>query len=236
MFKPTRTQGILSKTLVYEYLLTWLEAFILNWKAQGVSKGTLHFYEVKFKSFIRFCENEHIIYVQQISPIAIREYILWLENNGHNPGGRHAHYRAIKSFLFWYEAEVEPYEWKNPIKKVTAPLKPDQPLEPVSIEDINKLINTCSEETFSCCRDKAIILSLLDTGARAGELLNINLADINQDMGDILIRSGKGGKPRTIFIGKNTKRSINPKAGWIILCLGICHHILRWGKLEAGKS
>ena len=143
MFKATDTQGILLKTLVNDYLLTWLEAFMVDRKAQGLSKGTLHFYEVKFKSFIRFCENEQITYVQQISPTAIREYILWLENKGHNPGGRHAHYRAIRSFLYWYVAEVEPDEWKNPIKKVKAPLKPDQPLEPVSIENINKLINTC---------------------------------------------------------------------------------------------
>ncbi len=208
MFKASDTQGTLEKSLVNDSIITWLKAFIIDRKAQGVSKGTIHFYEVKFKSFLSFCEREHITYVQQISPITIREYILWLENKGHNPGGRHAHYRAIRSFLYWYIDEVEPDNWKNPIKKVKAPLKPDQPLEPVSIENINKLINTCSEETFICSRDKAIILSLLDTGVRAGELLNINFADINQVLGDILIRSGKGGKPRTVFIGKNTKKSI----------------------------
>jgi len=208
VFKATDTQGILLKTLVNDYLLTWLEAFMVDRKAQGLSKGTLHFYEVKFKSFIRFCENEQITYVQQISPTAIREYILWLENKGHNPGGRHAHYRAIRAFLYWYEDEVEPIDWKNPIKKVKAPIKPEEALEPVSIETINKLINTCSRGTFTNRRDKAILLSLFDTGARTGEFLEINLDDINQVMGDILIRAGKGGKPRTVFIGKQTRKSL----------------------------
>ncbi len=46
------------------------------------------------------------------------------------------------------------------------------------------------------------------TDARAGEFLDFNLDDLNQAMGDILIRSGKGGKPRTVFIGKQTRRSI----------------------------
>ena len=87
MFKATDTQGILSKTLVDDYLLTWLEAFMIDRKAQGVSEGTLHFYKVKFKSFIKFCEIEQITNVLQITPIVTREYILWLEDAGHNPGG-----------------------------------------------------------------------------------------------------------------------------------------------------
>ena len=53
-------KGTISESFVDDYLLSWLDAFLIDKKAQGVSKGTLHFYEVKFKSFIRFCENEHI--------------------------------------------------------------------------------------------------------------------------------------------------------------------------------
>jgi len=52
VFKATEEQGTLLKTLVNDYLLTWLEAFMIDRKAQGVSKGTLYFYEVKFKSLI----------------------------------------------------------------------------------------------------------------------------------------------------------------------------------------
>ena len=138
---------------------------------------------------------------------------MWLEEVGHNPGGRHAHFRAIRSFLYWYENDAEPKDWKNPIKKVKAPIVPGEPLEPVSIESINKLINTCSRRSFTNRRDKAILLSLLDTGARAGEFLKINLDDINQVMGDILIRAGKGGKPRTVFIGKQTRKSLRQYLG-----------------------
>jgi integrase/recombinase XerD len=49
---------------------------------------------------------------------------------------------------------------------------------------------------------------LLDTGARATEFLSINLDDVNQARGDILIRQGKGKKPRTVYIGKNSKRAL----------------------------
>lgn len=36
----------------------------------------------------------------------------------------------------------------------------------------------------------------------------INLDDINQARGDILIRQGKGRKPRTVFIGKHSRRAL----------------------------
>jgi len=130
MFKQLDTQGTLSKTIVNDYLLTWLEAFMIDRKAQGVSEGT---------------------HVQQIKPISIREYLLWLEVAGHNPGGRHAHYRAIRSFLYWYEDEVEPIDWKNPIKKVKAPIKPEKALEPVSIETINCLISPTGWQKMRIC-------------------------------------------------------------------------------------
>ena len=208
VFKTTKTQGILSNNLVDDRIITWLNAFLIDRKAQGVSKGTVHFYEVKFKAFTRFCKLQENTNVLHITSNEIREYLLWLEAAGHNPGGCHAHYRAIRSFLYWYEDEVEPKDWNNPIKKVKAPLKPDQPLEPVSIENINKLINTCSDDSYTDYRDKAIFLSLLDTGARASEFLDVNIEDINQVMGDILIRDGKGRKPRTVFIGKQTRKSM----------------------------
>ncbi len=47
MFKQLDTQGTQSKTLVNDYLLTWLNAFIIDRKAQGVCEGTLHYYEMK---------------------------------------------------------------------------------------------------------------------------------------------------------------------------------------------
>jgi len=208
VFKAKDTQGTLSINLVDYELKIWLNAFLIDRKAQGVSEGTLHFYEVKFKSFTQYCDQHQITRVFQITPVVLREYLLWLQEAGNNPGGRHALYRAIRAFLYWFEDEVEPVDWKNPIKKVKAPIKPDEPLEPVSIEAINKLIETCNGGSFTDLRDKAILLSLLDTGVRAGELLEINLDDLNQIMGDILIRAGKGGKPRTVFIGKHTRNSV----------------------------
>ncbi len=50
------------------------------------------------------------------------------------------------------------------------------------------------------------MLTLLDTGVRAGELLSMNLEDV-EIIGEILVRKGKGGKSRTVYIGKKSRRA-----------------------------
>ena len=86
--------------------------------------GTLHFFEVKFKSFVKYCDIQQIIIVLLITPTLLRKYLLFLEMAGHNPGGRHAHYRAFRAFLYWYKEEIALDDRKNPIKKVKAPITP----------------------------------------------------------------------------------------------------------------
>jgi integrase/recombinase XerD len=83
-----------------------------------------------------------------------------------------------------------------------------EPLEPVSFDTVSQMVKACPHNTFTGDRDAAIFLCLLDTGARASEFLSINLDDINQARGDILIRQGKGHKPRTVYIGKQSKRAL----------------------------
>jgi len=131
-------------------------------------------------------------------------YCIW-KRAGITPGGRHAAFRSIRALFLLFEDEVEPEGWSNPIRKVKAPRVP---LEPVSIEVVRQMVRSCQRDTFTVARDAAILLCLLDTGARAKEFLSINLEDINQARGDILIRQGKVRKSRTVYIGKQSKRML----------------------------
>ncbi len=49
---------------------------------------------------------------------------------------------------------------------------------------------------------------LLATCLRAQELCDINLEDADLNTGSITIRYGKGGKTRTAFIGKKTRKAV----------------------------
>jgi integrase/recombinase XerD len=208
MLPKIETQRTLQVSTVDDYLLTWLEAFLIDRKAKGVAVGTLRFYRQKIKLFSDYCDALTVKQIGQITPSFLRQYLLYLEESGHNAGGRHAAFRMIRAFFLWYEDEVEPQGWSNPIRKVKAPKVPVELLEPVSFEIVAKMVKACPHNTFTGDRDAAILLCLLDTGARANEFLSVNLEDINQARGDILIRFGKGRKPRTVYIGKQSKRAL----------------------------
>jgi integrase/recombinase XerD len=208
MLTRNETQRTISYSHVDDYILSWVEAFLIDRKARGLANGTLRFYQQKIKLFCDFCESQVVYEISQISPTLLRQYLLWLEETNHNDGGRHAANRTLRAFLYWYEDEVKPEGWKNPIRKVKAPKVSEPPLEPVTFDEVSQMVKACVRGTFTGDRDAAILLCLLDTGARANEFLNINLDDINQARGDILIRQGKGRKPRTVYIGKRSKRAL----------------------------
>jgi site-specific recombinase XerD len=185
-----------------------MEAFLRDRKAQGMAAGTLRFYSQKLKLFLDYCEAYAIETIGQISSSFIRQFIQYLEETYHNPGGRHAAFRSLRAFLNWYENEAEPEGWSNPIHKLKAPKVPTEPLDPIPIEKVFRIVNICTKGTFSGDRDAAMLLCLLDTGARASEFLDMDLDDLNQARGTILIRKGKGGKPRMVYLGKKSRRAL----------------------------
>ena len=83
-----------------------------------------------------------------------------------------------------------------------------EPLEPAGLDDISRLIKACKSDTFWDIRDKAILLFLIDTGVRARECTGLDLQDVDVISGEINIRHGKGGKPRTVFIGQKARRAL----------------------------
>ena len=195
-----------------DYLATWIEAFLVDRKAQNLAAGTLYYYRAKLALFAAYCDGQVITRIGQITPNTIRQYLLHLEGTGHNPGGVHQGYRTLKTFLYWYEAESEPPAWKNPIRKIKPPKNPIQTLEPVELSTVQKLIDACKGSTFTAVRDRALFYFLLDTGARAAEVCALNLADVDQVNGAVLIRQGKGRKPRNARLGTKTRRAFRQYA------------------------
>ncbi len=196
------------ENLVRYNLLEWANQFYQSKKIEGVSGFTLTFYKQQLGHFLKYCESQLITSVEEITPNVIRQFLLWHQETGHNPGGLHATFRTLRVFLMWYESEAEPEGWKNPICKVKAPKVATELLAPVELEDVSALLKTCKSSSFLDFRDKALLMFLLDTGARAREVLQVNTKDINPYNGEVLIQHGKGGKFRIVFLGKASRKSM----------------------------
>jgi len=187
-------------------ILTWMERFLRVCRSRNLAQGTLEFYIKKLKGFTGFRGSLSIENIRQITPDTIREFLVFLEEKGHKAAGVHCHYRAIRTLLPWYEFEVEPDDWENPIRGVKAPIVPLEPLDPVSIETIQLLIGTCKTDSLTNFRDHSILLFLLDTGVRMPELLSLNKEDVDIFTGTVIIRSGKGRKPRNVYLGDRSRQ------------------------------
>lgn len=190
-----------------DYLSIWIDAFIKERTAQNLAKGTITFYRNKLKVFENYLDSQEIKFISQITPNVIRDFLLLQEEGGHTAGGVHAFFRTVKTFLKWYWEETEQTE-RNPIVRVKAPKVPIEPIQGVTREDFEALVDACPKNTFYGERDRTILNVLLDTGVRASELCNINLDDINLADSSMLIRQGKGKKPRFVFYGKKTRKQL----------------------------
>jgi site-specific recombinase XerD len=184
-----------------------IESFVLDRKARGLAPGTITFYQQKLALLQQYLLTYGITEVSEITTQVVRQYLLDLAAT-HNPGGVRAAYRGMHAFLRWVELEELYESWRNPMERVQPPRVPDEPLEPLSEHDFAAMLRTCKPRTFTGARDKAILMALLDTGCRASEFVNIDIGDVNWVTGQVLIRQGKGGKPRMVRFGDKTRRAV----------------------------
>lgn len=188
-------------------LETWVSHFLTDRKSKNLSANSVRYYRNNLKKFIEYCSNNHIYTVASIKPDLIRSYIIHLRESGHNAGGVQGYYRAIKAFLNFYIIEMDLPNNLNPIARIRLPKAPEKILPPISLSDLQSLIDQCGDNYIGK-RDKALLLFLLDTGARGSEVSAIRLRDINLTTGEIRIENGKGGKTRVVYVGQVTRKAL----------------------------
>lgn len=203
-----QAQRIINFLTIDDYLLTAIEGFLRDRHAQGLSPRTIEFYREKLENFARFADSQEIKHISQLDKNSIRLFLLYLEGRGNNPGGRHAHYRAVKAFLRWWDTEYEPENWKNPISRIKGPRVDLPPLKAIPEDVIRAMVQSCKCESFIDIRDRAIILSLYDTGARASEFLRMDIEDVDFSSGGIMLQKTKNRHPRMVFLSKTSRREL----------------------------
>jgi site-specific recombinase XerD len=184
-----------------------VQGFIIDRQARGLSPRTIEFYADELRHWQRWLQQQGIESIQAIRSNDLRHYLVALGKR-RNPGGVHAAYRAMRAFLNWFGDEFEPHAWTNPIAKVKPPRVRHEPLEPVPLPDVKKMLATCKRRTFLGDRDRAIMLALLDTGCRANEFLSLDVSDLNLSTGAAVVQRGKGNKTRVAFLGSKARRAV----------------------------
>jgi site-specific recombinase XerD len=124
----------------------------------------------------------------------------------HSPGTAAARFKALRSLYRWLEEEGEISD--NAIARMRSPNVPEQPVPIVPTDALRRLLDACAGRDFVSRRDTAIIMLLLDTGARRAELLNLRVIDVSFEY-DVIHVLGKGGRQRAIPFGRKTAQAVD---------------------------
>lgn len=172
----------------------FLRMFLDAKQIEGCSERTIRYYQTTVEHLISQIDTG----VRRITTEEIREYLSNYQkrNNCSNVTIDNVR-RNISSFFSWLEEED--YILKSPMKRIHKIKTKTVVKGTISDEGIEKLRDNCKEK-----RDLAIIDLLYSTGIRVGELVNLNIDDIDLEGRECIVY-GKGDKERRVYFDAKAK-------------------------------
>lgn len=173
-----------------EYLTMFLDAKTI----EGCSRRTIQYYRVTIERMLHNITQS----VRKITTEDMRSYLSDYQkiNNCSKVTVDNVR-RNLSSFFSWLEEEN--YILKSPMRRIHKIKTNQQVKEVISDEDIERLRDKCT-----CKRDLAMIDLLYSTGIRVGELVNLNISDVDFEARECVV-FGKGGKERRVYFDAKAK-------------------------------
>jgi site-specific recombinase XerD len=199
------------KTVVINDLIMRYE---LSNRVDGKSLKTITWYTELLKSFSNYIKWKQLRDdLASFNLNTVREYILYLrqkpcfEGHPYTPSSGkllsqrtvQCHVRCLKAFSSWLFREG--YAEANRLHNLKLPKAPIAVMEPLTHEEIKKVMHSINKNTRAGARNNAILVTLIDTGLRASEVASILRSNLNLTDGYIKV-VGKGTKERIVPIGK----------------------------------
>jgi site-specific recombinase XerD len=184
-----------------------VDGFLLALRASGRAEKTLETYEYSIELLRRFCAERGMPPLVALSAEHLREFFHELYKRGNKPAGISVRYRALQQFYKWLVAEGERAD--NPMDRIPPPRVPEVIQPHYSDEELRRVLATIPTTSRDplVLRNRAVLLTLYDTGIRGGELCALRTDDLNLRGLSLKVR-GKGGKERIVGIGPVTAQAI----------------------------
>ena len=174
--------------------IEYMDMFISAKRIEGCSERTLAYYKATIEHMLSIIVTP----LRQVQTDDLRTYLAeyQLINNCSKTTIDNIR-RNLSSFFSWLEAED--YIIKSPIRRIHKIRTGSKVKETLSEECIEKLRDSCLH-----IRDLAMIDLLYSTGIRVGELVNLNIGDINFEERECIVY-GKGNKQRKVYFDAKAK-------------------------------
>ena len=173
-----------------DYLMLFLDAK----RIEGCSERTLQYYRVTVEQML----NKISTPIRKMTTDEIRTYLVeYQQRGGVSKMTIDNIRRNISSFFSWLEEED--YILKSPMRRIHKIKTKTVVKEVISDENMEKMRDACEE-----VRDLAMIDLLYSTGIRVGELVRLNIADVNMEQRECVV-FGKGDKERRVYFDAKAK-------------------------------
>ena len=171
-----------------------LNKFISSKEIEGCSNRTLNYYK---DNITKMLEKINLP-IEEITTEILRDYLADYKNNSKAGMVTIDNIRrTLSSFFAWLENED--YILKSPVRRIHKVKTTKRVKETLTDENLEKLRDTCSN-----VRDLAILELLISTGMRVGELIRLNISDMDfQERSCIVL--GKGNAEREIYFRQKVK-------------------------------
>ena len=170
------------------------DIFVSAKRVEGCSERTLNYYKTTIDNMLNSVDKK----VNNIETDDLRKYLADYQlNNQCSKVTIDNVRRILSSFFAWLEDED--YIIKSPTRRIHKIKTMKTVKETYTDEELEEMRDSCDE-----IRDLALIDFLSSTGVRVGELVNLNIKDIDFENRSCVVL-GKGSKQREVYFDARTK-------------------------------
>lgn len=191
----------------------WLE------RRRALSDNTVNDYTLTFRRLCGFLNPN--VAIEDITADHLRAFLNHLKKR-YKLGDKTLSnvWIALSALWSWAEQELKiAHVIRGTIKR---PRYKRKPVQPYTEQEVGALLAATSKSAEwttrggrkvksarnTATRDRAILLTLLDTGMRASELCALTIGDYNPQQARLLIQHGKGDKARAVYVGEVTRKAL----------------------------
>jgi integrase/recombinase XerD len=183
----------------------------LDWLSieRGRSPRTITSYRSDLRAFAKYLADQGST-IESATPRHIDAYLARLRANGLAPASVARSRSAIKSLYAFLLEEGGLHE--DPTRVAASVTVPSRLPKAISEDAVTRLLDGITGDDPLSLRDRAALELLYGTGARASEVVGLELGDLSYDEG-LLRVVGKGDKERLVPIGRAAQRALGEWLG-----------------------
>lgn len=174
---------------------THIEEYLRYLKIEkGLSDASISSYNQDLKKYSQFLEDQNVTRVDSITAETLVSFLQFLTSENKSAKTIRRMQSTLKNFHQFLQ--IERITENNPALRLQTPREEKALPVVLTIEEMERLLQS-PDQTTQGIRDNAMMELLYASGLRVSELINLNISDLNLEMGFIHVY-GKGEKERIV--------------------------------------